>query len=69
MLWHPIADAPRDGSEVLCLCPGIGLRVLDYNDGWQLSGNDGPPDYEPTHFAFVALPDYAAHIEPDTIKP
>ena len=66
MLWHPIADAPRDGSEVICFVPDIGMRVLEYtpivNDnqrwtGWKLAGVDGPADYEPTHFAFVQPPE------------
>lgn len=30
--WRPIETAPRDGAEVPCWCPGIGARVLFFDD-------------------------------------
>lgn len=50
-MWRPIETAPRDGTEILCWCPGIGERVLCFDAGcWVLAGGDYANDYEPTHW-------------------
>ena len=52
--WHPIADAPKDGTEIRCWCPDIGERVLYWDDGWCLAGARCECDYEPTHWRPVS---------------
>ncbi len=47
--WRPMESAPKDGTDVLCLCEGIGVRVLYWHthfEGWTLAGSDAN-DYEP----------------------
>ena len=39
---RPIAEAPRDGSPVLCEVPGYGRRHLFWNEAWYLVG---APEY------------------------
>ena len=39
---RPIAEAPRDGSPVLCEVPGYGRRHLFWNEAWHLVG---APEY------------------------
>jgi len=49
--WRPIEEAPKDGTEIECWCPDIGVRVLFYTDeqSWCLAGS-ATDDYEPTHY-------------------
>ena len=60
-----IADAPRDGSEILGFCPDIGWRVVAFDTGgrtlhggWFLVGMGGEAaeDCWPTHFTELPPP-------------
>jgi len=54
--WQSIDSAPRDGTEILCFCPDIGMRVLHWEDGaWWLTGCTCD-DYEPTHWLIIEPP-------------
>lgn len=53
--WRPIADAPKDGTEIRCWCPDIGERVLYFRGGnWCLAGTIDADNYEPTHWRQVS---------------
>ena len=54
--WQSMDSAPRDGAEILCFCPGIGLRMLEYDAGWKACGSDGAADCEPTHWLIIQPP-------------
>lgn len=50
---RPIEEAPKDGTSMLCWCPGYGWRHLYWDHVWLLVG--APCDeYEPTQF--LSLP-------------
>ena len=55
--WQSIDSAPRDGTEILCWCPGIGMRMLEFDlGGWKACGSDGASDYEPECWLIIQPP-------------